>query len=294
VRLGKGYLSKLQLHVIPVIGSVKLSKVQPHHIRQVYEVARDKGLSEQTCLHIHRVLHTAFADAVRVDRVLKENPLERVRAPRPRAHEVVPIDPDHVRMLLEAARGSRLEVPVALAAVTGLRRGELLALRWRNVDLDRGSLFVAEALEQTKMHGVRFKAPKSKSSRRTIPLAPETVDMLRTYKSRQDDERRQARWYVDNDLVFCNVDGEPWPPDSFTSLFGKLARGIGLKGFRFHDLRHSFASLTLADGRPIKEVQTLMGHSTANTTLSVYARTIEGLGREAVTSLTRSLFSVQG
>lgn len=151
------------------------------------------------------------------------------------------------------------------------------------------SLFVAESLEQTRKTGIRFKAPKSKSSRRFIPLAPEAVGILRGYRNTQDDAKKRAPFYVDNDLVFCNPDGQPWPPDTFTVQFAELAKGVGMKGFRFHDLRHAFASLTLADGRPIKEVQLLMGHSTANTTLSVYARSVEGLGRAAVDGLAKSL-----
>jgi len=160
--------------------------------------------------------------------------------------------------------------------------------------LGRGSLFVAEALEQTGTHGVRFKAPKSKSSRRLIPLAPEAVEMLREHKATQDRARSTVAYFIDNDLVFPNADGSPWPPNTFTVQFRERARLAGLKDFRFHDLRHAFATLTLADGRPIKEVQLLMGHSTANTTLSVYARAVEGLGREAVNSLSRSLLASQG
>jgi len=288
------YESLLRLHVTPLIGSLRLTKVQPEHIRGVYQTAHDKGLSGRSCLHIHRVLHTAFNHAVRVDRVVKENPLQRVKAPRPSEYEVATMSPDKVRLLVQIAKGTRLEVPVALAAVTGLRRGELLALRWTNVDLERGSLFVAEALEQTRTSGVRFKAPKSKSSRRFIPLAPEAVEMLRAHRDAQDEAKQRAPFYADNDLVFCNPDGQPWPPDTFTVQFAELAKNVGMKGFRFHDLRHAFASLTLADGRPIKEVQLLMGHSTANTTLSVYARAVEGLGRAAVNGLARSILSTQG
>ena len=95
--------------------------------------------------------------------------------------------------------------------------------------------------------------------------------------------------YAENDLVFSNEDGSPWPPDTFTAQFGKMASMVGLKGFRFDYVRHAFATLTLANGTPLKEVQSLMGHSTANTTLSFYARTMERLGREAVNNLARSL-----
>lgn len=109
---------------------------------------------------------------------------------------------------------------------------------------------------------MRFKGPKSKSSRRFVPLSPESVRLLKQHKAQQEQIKACAgRVYTDMDLVFPNTDGTPWPPDSFTVAFGKLATLVGLKGFRFHNLRHAFATITLADGVSIKEVQSLMGHS---------------------------------
>ncbi len=286
------YADLVKRHVLPVVGQLRLSKVAPEHVRSVYVAAREKGLSNQTCLHVHRVLHTAFAYAVREERILKENVVSRVKAPRPDQRELQTMSRDKVKLLIVAARGTRLELPVALGALTGLRRGELLALRWRNVDLQKASFFVVESLEQTRRHGVRFKAPKSRSSRRFVPLSPDCVELLSLHKGQQDALRAQAgRAYAENDLVFCNSDGSPWPPDTFSVQFGKLAASVGLKGFRFHDMRHAFASITLADGVSIKEVQTLMGHSSPTVTLSVYARSMEGLGRQAVNNLARSLLA---
>ncbi len=185
-----------------------------------------------------------------------------------------------------------MEVPIALTAVTGLRRGELLALRWQYVDLDKGALFIADSLEHSRdaSQRIRFKAPKSRTSRRVIPLAPACVTLLRSHKAQQEEEKVQAgAAYTDHDLVFLSLDGRPWPPDTFSAQFAKLAKSVGIRGFRFHDLRHAFASITLADGVSIKEVQTLIGHSSPVVTLSVYARSIEGLGRQAVNELARSL-----
>lgn len=291
-RTAERYASIVNLHVVPVVGNVKLSKLAPEHLRKVYKAIRDRGLSNQTCLHIHRALHTALQYGVREERILNENVANRLKAPAPDRREPTPINREQIRFLIAAAKGTRLELPIALTAVTGLRRGELLALRWQHVDLDRGSLFIAESLEHSRARHerVRFKAPKSRTSRRVIPLAPECVALLRSHKAQQEDEKAQARAaYTDNDLVFPNPDGQPWPPDTFSTQFAKLARSVGMRGFRFHDLRHAFASITLADGVSIKEVQTLMGHSSPVVTLSVYARSIEGLGRHAVNELARSL-----
>jgi integrase len=237
------------------------------------------------------MLHKAFGDAVR-RRKLSKNIVSLVEAPRAQERQLVPLNRERVRLLIEAAQGTRLEVPVAVSAVTGLRRGEILALRWRNVDLDKGSLWVTESLEHTREYGIRFKGPKSTSSKRFVPLSPECVELLRSHRAAQDGAKGDAGpCYDDQDLVFPNPDGSPWPPDTFTVQFGKLAALVGLKGFRFHDMRHAFASLTLADGVPIKEVQSLMGHSSPTVTLSVYARSMEGLGRAAVNGLSRSLLT---
>lgn len=167
-----------------------------------------------------------------------------------------------------------------LAVLTGLRRGELLALKWGTVDLARGSLYVAEAVEHTRRHGVRFKSPKSRTSRRVVPLAPECVERLRLHKETQDDLRAKAgQVYSNLDLVFPSPDGSPWLPDSFSVQFARVARTADCKGFRLRDLRHAFATLTLADGVSIREVSDLLGHSSKALTLSTYAHSMPGVGR---------------
>jgi integrase len=293
-RTAERYASIVQMHIVPVVGNVKLSKLAPEHLRKVYKVVKEKGLSDQTCLHVHRALHTALQYGVREERILSENVASRVKAPVVERREQPAVSREQVRFLMAAAKDTRLEMPIAVAAVTGLRRGELLALRWQHVDLGKASLFVAASLEHSKAATgrIRFKGPKSKTSRRVIPLAPECVTLLRSHKAQQEREQALAGdAYVDHDLVFPKLDGCPWPPDAFSMQFAKLARSVGMRGFRFHDLRHAFASITLADGVSIKEVQALMGHSSPVVTLSVYARSIEGLGRRAVNELARSLLA---
>lgn len=294
LRTAERYASIVKLHIVPAVGSVKLSRLTPEHVRKIYKAIKEKGLSNQTCLHVHRALHTALQYGVREERILNENVVDRVKAPQVERREHAPVSSEQVRFLMAAAKGTRLEMPIAVAAVTGLRRGELLALRWQHVDLEKGSLFVAASLEHSRAASgrVRFKAPKSKTSRRVVPLAPECVKLLRSHKAQQEEEKSiAADLYADEDLVFPDSDGAPWPPDTFTTQVSKLTKSAGMRGFRFHDLRHAFASLTLGDGVSIKEVQTLLGHSSPVVTLSVYARSIEGLGRQAVNELSRSLLS---
>jgi integrase len=294
LRTAERYASIVKLHIVPVVGHLKLSRLTPEHVRKIYKAIKDKGLSNQTCLHVHRALHTALQYGVREERILNENVVGRVKAPQVERREQAPVSREQIRFLMAAAKGTRLETPIAVAAVTGLRRGELLALRWQHVELEKASLFVATSLEHSRAASgrIRFKEPKSKTSRRVIPLAPECVKLLRSHKTRQEEEKSLAAdLYVDDDLVFPDADGTPWAPDTFTTQFAKLTKSAGMRGFRFHDLRHAFASLTLGDGVSIKEVQTLLGHSSPVVTLSVYARSIEGLGRQAVNALARSLLA---
>ena len=132
------YADIVERDIKPTMGRVKLAKVRPEHVRQVDQAVKAKGLAGRTRLSVHRVLHTAFGFAVREERLLKENPVSRVKAPRADNKELEPMSFDKVRVLIEAAKGTRLEAPVAFGAFTGLRRGELLGLRWRNIDFEKG------------------------------------------------------------------------------------------------------------------------------------------------------------
>jgi integrase len=143
---------------------------------ELYRGLRESGLSGQSCLHVHRALHRALNYGIKPLHVLTENVTDDVPAPRPPERTMKPIDELTVRMLVEVAKGTRLETLVQIAAVTGLRRGEILALRWCNVSFERGRLAVTESLEQTRALGVRFKAPKSRSSQRVIPFIGRSAD----------------------------------------------------------------------------------------------------------------------
>lgn len=286
------YQSIVRLHLIPGLGHIRLSKLTASHVAETYRSLRESGLSGQTCLHVHRVFHRALNYGIRPLHLIAKNVAAEVPAPRPTDRTMAPMKREGIQVLLEVAKGTRLETPVALAALTGLRRGEILALRWDGIDFKRRLLAVNESLEQTHTFGLRFKSPKSRSSRRVIPLAEETAAILKAHKAKQEREReRFGRDYLDQDLVFCNPDGSPWPPDTLTQQFSAMAKSVGMKGFRFHDLRHAFASLMLKDGGSVKEASILLGHSSPVLTLSVYAQQVEGMGREAVSKLARSLLS---
>ncbi len=286
------YASIVRLHLKPHLGDVTLRSLSFPQITDAYAKVRARGLSGRSCLHVHRVLHTALEYGTKTLRWLRANPAATVKSPRVVKRVSHVVDEQSVTMLLAATEGTPLECAVALTAVTGLRRGELLALRWsKSIDFERRRLVVSESLEETKSFGLRFKAPKS-SKVRVIPLADCAIPILRAHRVAQSIDKRSCKTeYHDNDLVYCRPDGTPWPPDAFTKQFAQIARLIGMKGFRFHDLRHAFATLTLKNGTSVNEVSELLGHSSPMITLSTYAHVTEGVAREAVNVLANNLMA---
>ena len=181
--------------------------------------------------------------------------------------------------LLEAARGTRLYVPILFAVTTGVRRGELLAVRWVDISLASPTVSIRRSLEQTRK-GLRFKETKN-SRGRLIDLPAILVDALREHQAKQDGYREMlGKGYEDHDLVFAREDGSIWKPESFTTEYFEFTRKIGVK-VRFHDLRHSHASQLLKAGVSPKIVSERLGHSTVGITLDVYSHVLPGMQREA-------------
>ena len=292
----EAYEIVVRVHLMPVLGDVLLAELTPARITDAYLQIREKGTSSAMHEHIHRAFHTSLVYGVRTLRWLENNPATHIRTPKVQRPRIL-IDPDIVRGVIELVRGSRLEYPLTLAALTGVRRGELLALRWSTgVDFTEGRerLIICQALETTRLFGLRFKEPKT-GKHRVIPLSEKAVAVLKLRKAQQEAERAKlGDLYQDNDLVFCTEDGSPWPPNSLTHQFAKLSKKLGKKGFRFHDVRHTFATMTLQNGTSVKEVSELLGHSTATTTLGIYAHALEGAGRKAVNELAGILLPTEG
>jgi integrase len=206
----------------PVIGPMLVADVRPVHIDRIYAAMRRQDLSERTCLHVHRAVHAASAFAVRYLQLVPENVVSRVQSSRVKPREMETFSLEQIRLILDAAAGSRLEVPIVTSALTGLRRGELLALKWSNVDSERQSIFVSESLEQTRRFGLRFKQPKSRSSRHWIPISDELASILQAHREKQKVSLR-GFGALDDDLVFSKPDGTPWPPDTLTKQSRRCA-----------------------------------------------------------------------
>jgi integrase len=274
------YTELLRLHAVPMIGAHRLTRLEPLHIQTVHAAMRKRGLSAQTIKHCHRVLSQALRQAVRL-RLITTNPADDVDPPRVARTEMKVLDQAQAAGLLKAAERSSIYVPVLLGVTTGMRRGEILALHWHEVDLDHRSLSVAQTLEETKAGGLVFKIPKTERSRRKIALPAIAVEALRRWRTRQTEDRlRAGPLWIDHDLVCCRPDGTPLSPRQLSKTFAVLSRRLGL-GVRFHDLRHSHMSHLLAAGVHPKVVSERAGHASVSITLDVYSHLIPGMQEDA-------------
>ncbi len=286
------YRELIDSYITPRIGHLALTKLRPLHVqgleadllangRQRRREGGPSGLSPRTVLHVHRVLATALRQAVRWQ-MIPRNPADAVRPPCPTRPEIHTLTEEETALLLQAAKGSRLYAPVLLALTTGLRRGELLALRWEDVDLESGTLRVVQNLTVTQ-EGLVFKTPKTAKSRRSVALPALAVEALREHRKQQSEERlRLGPVWQDHALVFPGLDGRPWHPDLFTSGFHDLTLRAGLR-VRLHDLRHTHATQLLKAGIHPKVVSERLGHSTIGITLDIYSHVLPGMQEEAAT-----------
>jgi integrase len=291
------YREIVELHLIPALGAIPLAKLQPAHVQGYYAQAltsgrRDGtgGLAAQTVVHHDRVLNVALRRA-RSLRLITSNPIEDVSRPKVERHEIEVLEPTEAAALLATARTTRMFPIVFLALGTGLRRGEVLGLRWSDVDLERRTLTVAQSLEQTKA-GLRCKAPKTKRSRRTIALPPTLVEELQTHRARQAADRLALGMSCDAaGLVFTRIDGDPIQPDSVTKMFGRIVERAKIRPISFHGLRHTHATDLLRAGVHPKIASERLGHATIAITMDTYSHAIPGLQEDAAQRIDAALRS---
>jgi integrase len=239
-----------------------------------------RGLSARTVLHVHRTLSQALNHAVRLG-LLYRNPAQQVRPPRPPHREIKILTKEEIGIVLGAARATELHLPVLVSLTTGIRRGELLALRWSDVDLDAGTLSINQAQERIKGK-VMYKSPKTRTSRRTITLPAACVAALREHKARQAEQRLALGLGCDPEaLVFIRPDGGPMDADTLSKAFSRLIKGARVTRITLHGLRHTHISHLLMDGVHVKVVSERAGHANVNVTLGVYAAYIPNMQADA-------------
>jgi integrase len=273
------YESIVRVHIKPAFGRIKLKSLTPNHVRTLYRKKLDSGLAPRTVNYVHTTLHKALKDAVS-DGLVPRNAAS-VKAPRPDKPEIRPLSPDQARKLIAAAREAcdRFEALYVLALHCGLREGELLGLRWDDVDFGGSSatVHVRRTLSETRT-GHKFEKPKNGKGR-SVKCSQKATEALRSHRARQGEERlRVGSLWQDNGLVFPTTTGTTM---SGTNLLGRhfkpLLTRAELPAIRLHDLRHTCATILLMAGKHPKYVQELLGHASINITLDTYSHVIEGM-----------------
>ena len=284
------YRGLVEHHITPTLGGIRLAALTPTHVDTLMSAVMASGRGAQTANHARAVLRTALNDAVR-DSLTVRNVASLTDPRRVEPHQVPPMQPEDATAILAAVAGLPLRPIVTTALWTGLRMGELLALTWDRVDLDRGQLVVSSSIvrvaRQTKVAGT-----KTRGSVRAVPIAEPLRDILLAHRAAQRELRLAAGAQWDSswgDLVFCSVNGSPLIGTSVNSAFRKVLARAGLPHRRFHDLRHGAATLWLAAGVDLKTVSSLLGHSNISTTAHIYTSVLDTLKADAAQRMTRLL-----
>lgn len=284
------YRSDIELHIVPAIGRYRLDKLRPAHLVALYNTKAAEGLSGASLRHMHAVIRRALNVAVRWQ-LLGVNPATLVDPPRADQHEITPLTADEARRLIRAARDDRMQARWLVGLALGLRQGEALGLWWEDIDLDAKLLRIRRALQRQRGGGLVFVEPKTQRSKRTIPLPVPLVAALTELRERQDKERITAgSLWRDSPCVFTSPIGTPVDPRNDFREFRKLLNRAGLPPVRLHDLRHTAASLLLAQNVPARVVMEILGHSQIALTMNTYSHVAPEVSREAADRMARMLW----
>ena len=270
------------IHILPALAGVKLEVLTPDHLRFLYRERLEAGYSPRTVGHAHTLVKQALSQAT-ADGLIPRNVAASVKPPKSSGTEISPLTPGDVRRLFSEASGGRYEALYVVAVTAGLRRGELLGLKWEDLDLETRTLRVRRTLQKGELL-----APKTPKSRRQISLTRRAVDSLVEHRERLDAERNGS--WVENGFVFPNHMGKATDGDNLVGRhFKPLLRQAELPPIRFHDLRHTCATLLLGKGVHPKIVSEMLGHANISITLDTYSHVIPGMGDAAAGAMDEAL-----
>lgn len=275
------YRKLLKNYLIPGLGKITLQKLTAPQIQAFYSRKIREGLSPKTVTNIHGVLHKALDNAVRWN-IIARNACDAVTPPRVARKELHVLTQEQAHTLLQEVKAHKLETLLTLAITTGMRRGELLALRWQDINFENGTIQVKRAVSYLKDYGYVESEPKTARSRREILLPAFVVAILAQHHEHQQEQRYKigADWTNQN-LVFTNATGDFYSPSTMLKVFRRFLVHIGLPQMRFHDLRHSAATILLTMKVHPKIVQEILGHSQITTTMDVYSHAMPSLQGDA-------------
>lgn len=275
-----GYRVNVEKHILPTLGRLRLDQLTPLHVQEMMNERLAAGLSTKSVAYIHQVLRTALGLAVRWDMVSR-NVARLVDRPRVQRKQIQPFTPDEARRFLVAVRGHRLEALFSVALALGLRQGEALGLRWDDIDFSAGTLRISHQLQRIDSK-LTLVPPKTEKSRRTLVMPSMIVERLHEHEKRQVAEKLWAgsKWQ-ESGLVFANRVGQPTQARRVIEQFHDALAHSGLRRVRFHDLRHSCATLLLVQGVSPRVVMEVLGHSEIALTMNAYSHVVPELQQEA-------------
>ncbi|HZU76710.1 MAG TPA: site-specific integrase [Dehalococcoidia bacterium] len=281
----EGYEALIRRHALPAVGELPLAGLEPLVLQELYgDLLRGRAgrrpLAAGTVLNLHLVLTQAFSQAVRWQ-LLARNPAAGAQPPRPQRAPRLVVDQRLSQRLLAATAGTRFELSCALGLATGMRRGEILALRWSDLSEGWSRAQVVRTLQPTA-GGLVFEQPKTPHSRRSVLLPAFLQPYLQRQRSAQELRRGEhGEGWQEFDLLLDRGDGRPWNPDTLSTGWAKFLRGCGLPKVRFHDLRHAHATLMLTQGVHPKIVSERLGHASIGITLDTYSHVLPSLQSQA-------------
>lgn len=252
----ESYESLIRVHIKPALGDFKLNALRPDQLQNLYSLKLNQGLSKRTVQYIHSILHKILDQAMKWSLVAR-NIADIVSPPSPVKKAPQALTPAQAKCLLDAVKDDRLFALYVLAITTGMREGELLGIRWEDIDFDHGVLHIRQAVQQLAGKGLVITEPKTEKSKRTIKLTTYAIEALQPHK--------------ENGLVFQTSNGTPFGPRNLIRHFRRMCLKAGLPQLPFHSLRHTFASLLLSQNVHPKVVQEMLGHSTITLTLDTYS-----------------------
>ena len=290
------YRQHIRNHIKPGLGKLKISNIEPLHLQRFYQQkltsgrkdGREGGLSKRTVEYLHSIINKALDYAVKWQ-IIKKNPAKVVDPPRPEHKEMSYWDSDEVEKFLDHIKSDRLYSLYHLALTTGMRQGELLGLQWEDVDFEEGTVQVRQVLSRTNDGNISLSSPKTPSSRRTIGISDSVVSTLRRHRIRQNEEKLKVPEYIDNGLVFASEVGTAIRPRNLLRNFKRLTREAGLSEIRFHDLRHTHATMMLKSGVRAEIIAKRHGHRDVSTTINTYTHVTADLQKDAAEALERQI-----
>lgn len=282
----------LQLHIVPAIGGIKLADISPTTIKRFVNELRKKDFADSTIKRIYNIVNASLKAAF-IEQIIPRNPASLLESKPKVSHKEVQVwDEDQIKHFLKVASNSKTRYFMVfhLALATGMRQGEILGLRWSDVDFDRGIISVRQTLSHD---GKKLKTgAKTKTSLRSISIDPKTVQLLQKHRRGILSERLHAgSEYEDNDLVICTINGKPCSPRNISRIWYELLKKSELPRLTFHDLRHTHASLLLKNNEHPKVVSERLGHSKIQITIDLYSHLFPNMQEEAAHKLGNMLFS---